>query len=101
MAHSAAAAAAAKRSIEMARRSGPGLDVSFVLIAFMVYRFVKRSASKLFDLPLTHFSVRPGHVKGDVHGTPWPTSDLVKATSLLDIEPSAFTSSRKLEPVTV
>src|SRR5437667_3766331 len=34
MAQSAAAAAAAKRSIETARRSGPDLDVSFVL-AFM------------------------------------------------------------------
>jgi hypothetical protein len=55
MAQSAAAAAAAKRNSETARRSGPGLDVSFVLTAFGSYRFVKRGASKSFCLPLTHF----------------------------------------------
>jgi hypothetical protein len=35
MAQSAAAAAALNRSIETARRSGPGVDVSFVLMAFI------------------------------------------------------------------
>jgi len=55
MAQSVAAAAAAKRNSETARRSGPGLDVSFVLIVFGSYRFVQRGASKLFYLPLTHF----------------------------------------------
>jgi hypothetical protein len=59
MAQSAAAAAAAKRNSETARRSGLGLDVSFVLTALCSYRFVKRAASKSFYLPLTH-SLRIG-----------------------------------------
>ena len=36
----------------------------------------------------------------DVYGRPSPTCDLVKATSVAVREPSAFTSSRKLELVT-
>src|SRR5437867_8916740 len=72
MAQSAAAAAAAKRNSETARRSGPGSDVSFVLIAFGSYRFVKRGASKLFYLPLTHFFVRPAHTNVTLMGDHCP-----------------------------
>jgi hypothetical protein len=47
MAHSAAAAAAAKRNSETARRSGPGLDISFVLIAFASYQFCETQGKQI------------------------------------------------------
>jgi hypothetical protein len=101
----------------MARRSGPDLDVSFVLIAFIFLwvsemprepncfylRFIFTHLTKTIGQPQsTRFSLgrRTSKVKDDVYGRPSPTCDLVKATSLLLIEPSTFTSSRKLEPVT-
>src|SRR2546429_4835208 len=108
MAQSAAAAAAPKRSIETARRSGPDLDVSFVL-AFM-FLWVSETRRKPNCLSAIYFRashqndgsapainsllVRPAYIKGNVYGRPSPTCDLVKAPSVALREPSAFPSSR-------
>src|SRR5438128_5627466 len=50
--------------------------------------------------PAEKFLIKPTRAERDVYGRPSPTCDLVKATSVALREPSAFTSSRKLEPVT-
>src|SRR2546428_12635113 len=50
--------------------------------------------------PAEKFLIRPVRAERDVYGRPSPTCDLVRATSVALREPSAFTSSRKLEPVT-
>src|SRR5207237_721019 len=114
MAQSAAAAPAPKRSIETARRSGPDLDVSFVLAfmflwvsetrrkpnCFFRHLFSSISPKRPVSPAINSLLVRPAYIKRDVYGRPSPTCDLVRATSVALREPSAFTSSRKLEPVT-
>jgi hypothetical protein len=53
MAHSATAAAAPRKSIETARRSGPGLNVSFVFLIAFIFLWVSeiRREPNCFYLP--------------------------------------------------